>query len=156
MLGTKGLSCSLRTLCFQLLLSLYISLQWQSQISQKKRFTKKGYFTQICTKIQQFCFPETAIYRGYFRRATPTRNALFDFFVVFSQSKKFKFACCLGEFISEPIPEFTKTWSFLSILHTCHAFLKYALQWMFLKLYSLIVYYTCIKMMYFIWWKKFI
>ena len=155
-LGTKGLSCSLEDPVFSITpVYVYFSTVAEPNIS-KKRFTKKGYFTQICTKIQQFCFPETAIYRGYFRRATPTRNALFDFFVVFSQSKKFKFACCLGEFISEPIPEFTKTWSFLSILHTCHAFLKYALQWMFLKLYRLIVYYTCIKMMYFIWWKKFI
>ena len=153
-LGTKRLSCSLKDPVFSItLVYVYFSTVAEPNIS-KKRFTKKGYFTQICTKIQQFCFPETAIYRGYFRRGTPTRNALFDFFVVFSQSKKFNLHAVQGSLYQNLALNLLKHGLFSP--YRTHAFLKYALQWMFLKLYRLIVYNTCIKMMYFIWWKKFI
>ena len=42
--------------------------------------------------------------RAYFRyllHAVSTRNALFEFLLVFSYSKNFKFTCCLGGFICE-------------------------------------------------------
>ena len=87
MLGTKGLSCSLRTLCFQLLLSLYISLQWQSQISQKNVLPKRDILLRFVLKFSSFV-SQKLLYTGVILDVRHPHAMLFLIFLLYFLSPK--------------------------------------------------------------------
>ena len=57
-----------------------------------------------------------------------SRNALFEFLWTFPHYKNFKFACCLGGFLSSNCPKFIKIFPLLLIPYASAAFLKYVLH----------------------------